>query len=46
MILPLGPHAGPQHLIKISKGLTGELSREQLIAVRFVPLLAGQAKEL
>ncbi len=46
MILPLGPHAGPQHLIKISKALTGEISREQLIAVRFVPLLAGQAKEL
>jgi protein-L-isoaspartate(D-aspartate) O-methyltransferase len=46
MLLPLGPHGGPQHIIKLTKSKTGEVEREQLIAVRFVPLLAGQAKEL
>jgi protein-L-isoaspartate(D-aspartate) O-methyltransferase len=45
MVLPLGPHAGPQNLIKLTK--TEEGSRqEELIAVRFVPLLPGQAREL
>ncbi len=46
MVLPLGPHGGPQHIVKLTKSQTGELAREQLIAVRFVPLLPGQAKEL
>jgi protein-L-isoaspartate(D-aspartate) O-methyltransferase len=45
MLLPLGPHGGMQHLIKLTKTADG-LTREQLIAVRFVPLLAGQAREL
>jgi protein-L-isoaspartate(D-aspartate) O-methyltransferase len=45
MILPLGPHGGSQHIIKLTKSKTG-LAREDLIAVRFVPLLPGQAKEL
>jgi protein-L-isoaspartate(D-aspartate) O-methyltransferase len=45
MVLPLGPHSGAQELLKLTK--TGEaLSRENLIAVRFVPLLPGQAQEL
>jgi protein-L-isoaspartate(D-aspartate) O-methyltransferase len=45
MILPLGSHTGPQHLVKLTK--TGaELKRDDLIAVRFVPLLPGQAREL
>jgi protein-L-isoaspartate(D-aspartate) O-methyltransferase len=45
MILPLGPHGGTQELLKLTK--TGQgLSRESLIPVRFVPLLAGQAREL
>jgi protein-L-isoaspartate(D-aspartate) O-methyltransferase len=45
MILPLGPHGGPQDLVKLAK--TGDdLEREELIGVRFVPLLPGQAKEL
>jgi protein-L-isoaspartate(D-aspartate) O-methyltransferase len=45
MILPLGPHSGAQELVKITK--TGEtLTRENLIGVRFVPLLPGQAREL
>ena len=45
MLLPLGPHGGSQHIIKLTKSPTG-LTRENLIAVRFVPLLPGQAKEL
>ncbi|MEW6449736.1 MAG: protein-L-isoaspartate(D-aspartate) O-methyltransferase [Pseudomonadota bacterium] len=45
MILPLGPHSGAQTLVRLRKR-GGELVREDLIAVRFVPLLAGQAREL
>ena len=45
MILPLGPHGGSQHIIKLTKSQTG-VARENLIAVRFVPLLPGQAQEL
>jgi protein-L-isoaspartate(D-aspartate) O-methyltransferase len=45
MILPLGPHGGRQELIRLTR--TGQgLSQETLIAVRFVPLLPGQAREL
>jgi protein-L-isoaspartate(D-aspartate) O-methyltransferase len=45
MLLPLGPHEGTQHIIKLTKTSTG-VGREELIPVRFVPLLPGQAKEL
>ena len=45
MILPLGSHDGTQHLIKLTKSQTGT-RRENLIAVRFVPMLPGQAEEL
>ena len=45
MILPIGPHGGSQHIIKLTKSTTG-IAQENLIAVRFVPLLPGQAKEL
>jgi protein-L-isoaspartate(D-aspartate) O-methyltransferase len=45
MVLPLGARGGPQHIIKLTKSQTG-LAREELIAVRFVPLLPGQAQEL
>jgi len=45
MVLPLGPHGGSQHIIKLTKSSTG-IARENLIGVRFVPLLPGQAKEL
>ncbi len=45
MVLPLGPHAGPQTLVKLTATATG-IQREDLIAVRFVPLLAGRAREL
>jgi protein-L-isoaspartate(D-aspartate) O-methyltransferase len=45
MILPLGRHGGPQELVRLRKTKDGVV-RETLIAVRFVPLLPGQAKEL
>lgn len=45
MVLPLGPHDGTQHIVKLTKSQT-DLAREDLIAVRFVPLLPGQAQEL
>ena len=46
LILPLGPHDGPQQIVRLAKLPNGELAREDLIAVRFVPLLPGQAREL
>jgi protein-L-isoaspartate(D-aspartate) O-methyltransferase len=45
MILPLGPHGGPQQLVKLTKGEQG-IKQEALIGVRFVPLLPGKAREL
>jgi protein-L-isoaspartate(D-aspartate) O-methyltransferase len=45
MLLPLGPHSGPQELVRLTKK-GGELKQEELIGVRFVPLLPGQAREL
>ena len=45
MVLPLGPHAGPQQLVKLTKGEQG-INQEELIGVRFVPLLPGKAREL
>jgi protein-L-isoaspartate(D-aspartate) O-methyltransferase len=45
MVLPLGPPDSAQHIVKLTKA-AGALSREDLIAVRFVPLLPGQAREL
>lgn len=45
MLLPLGPQAGTQHIVRVTK--SGEtLQEERLIAVRFVPLLPGTAREL
>ena len=46
MVLPLGRHDGAQHIVKITKSPDGKVAREKLIAVRFVPLLPGQAREL
>ena len=45
MVLPLGPHGGAQELVKLTK-TRGEIERQDLIAVRFVPLLPGRAREL
>ena len=46
MLLPLGPRHGPQFIVKLTKQAGGEIVREELIPVRFVPLLPGQAREL
>lgn len=45
MVLPLGPHSGAQSIVKLTKTEAG-VAQEKLIAVRFVPLLAGKAQEL
>ncbi len=45
MLLPLGPHGGPQAIVKLTKTKEG-IHRENLIGVRFVPLLPGKAREL
>jgi protein-L-isoaspartate(D-aspartate) O-methyltransferase len=45
MVLPLGPHGGPQQLVKLTKTEEGP-KREDLILVRFVPMVPGKAKEL
>jgi len=45
MVLPLGPRSGVQRIAKLTKSQTG-LAREEGIAVRFVPLLQGPAREL
>ena len=44
MVLPLGPDAH-QTLVKIVRTERG-IARTNLIAVRFVPLLPGEAREL
>lgn len=46
MVLPVGPRHDAQYLVKLTKRPDGELTREELIAVRFVPLLPGQARQL
>jgi protein-L-isoaspartate(D-aspartate) O-methyltransferase len=46
MLLPLGSRNGVQHIVKVLKAGDGSVTRETLIAVRFVPLLPGQAQEL
>jgi protein-L-isoaspartate(D-aspartate) O-methyltransferase len=45
MLLPLGPHADAQVIVKLTK-TGGEITRETLLPVRFVPLLPGKAREL
>jgi protein-L-isoaspartate(D-aspartate) O-methyltransferase len=45
MVLPLGPHHGSQSLVRLTRTVEG-VAREDLIGVRFVPLLPGQAREL
>jgi protein-L-isoaspartate(D-aspartate) O-methyltransferase len=46
MVLPLGPRTGSQYIVKLTKNPGAELMREELIAVRFVPLVPGKAREL
>jgi protein-L-isoaspartate(D-aspartate) O-methyltransferase len=45
MVLPLGQHDGAQRIVKITMGEGGP-AQQELLAVRFVPLLPGQAREL
>ncbi len=45
MLLPLGEHQGVQQLVKLTRTPEGTV-RQDLLAVRFVPLLPGQAREL
>ena len=45
LLLPLGEHSGPQRIVKLTRG-KDEVTTQELIWVRFVPLLPGQAKEL
>ena len=46
MVLPVGPRHDAQYLVRLTREPGGALRRENLIAVRFVPLLPGQAREL
>ena len=45
MMLPLGSHAASQVLVKLTKN-KDRIAREDLLPVRFVPLLPGKAREL
>lgn len=46
MVLPVGPRHDAQYLVKLTRQPDGRLTRDELIAVRFVPLLPGQARQL
>jgi protein-L-isoaspartate(D-aspartate) O-methyltransferase len=47
MVMPVGPAGGVQSLLRLRKQPGGEgLEREQLMAVRFVPLVPGKAAAL
>jgi len=45
MLLPLGQHDGAQHIVKLTMTDAGPRQQE-LLPVRFVPLLPGRAREL
>jgi protein-L-isoaspartate(D-aspartate) O-methyltransferase len=45
MVLPLGAHDGAQRIVKLTMTDNGP-QQQDLLAVRFVPLLPGQAREL
>jgi protein-L-isoaspartate(D-aspartate) O-methyltransferase len=45
MVLPLGPHGRAQRIVRLTRTREG-VARQDLIWVRFVPLLPGQAREL
>ncbi|MBE7637676.1 protein-L-isoaspartate(D-aspartate) O-methyltransferase [Sneathiella sp. P13V-1] len=45
MIIPVGPESGDQTILKITKDHHGMMAEEELIPVRFVPLLQGLAVE-
>ena len=45
LLLPLGADGGPQHIVKVTRR-GEEVAREELLPVRFVPLVPGKAREL
>ncbi|WP_169545095.1 protein-L-isoaspartate(D-aspartate) O-methyltransferase [Sneathiella aquimaris] len=45
MILPVGPEPSSQQIVKLTKDATGKVLEEELLAVRFVPLVQGLAVE-
>ena len=45
MVLPIGSHDATQVLVKLTKN-KDRIAREDLLPVRFVPLLPGKAREL
>lgn len=46
MIIPVGAQGGEQKLVRIERDGKGRVSEKPLIAVRFVPLVAGRAISL
>lgn len=46
MLIPIGTPHGEQRLIRIEKDADGAIVEKPLIAVRFVPLIAGRAASL
>lgn len=45
LVIPVGPTPHLQDLVRVRRGRAGELSRETLTAVRFVPLIGEQGWE-
>jgi protein-L-isoaspartate(D-aspartate) O-methyltransferase len=45
LVLPLGRHDDAQRIVKLTRTADG-VTQQDLIWVRFVPLLPGQAREL
>jgi protein-L-isoaspartate(D-aspartate) O-methyltransferase len=46
LLAPVGPRDGVQMLTRLEKGASGKLTADELMAVRFVPLVAGKAASL
>jgi protein-L-isoaspartate(D-aspartate) O-methyltransferase len=46
LLAPIGPRDGVQMLTRFEKGSSGKLAADELMAVRFVPLVAGKAVSL
>lgn len=46
MIIPVGAAQGEQKLVRVEKDAKGKVTEKPLIAVRFVPLVAGRAVSL
>ncbi|MCG8492734.1 MAG: protein-L-isoaspartate(D-aspartate) O-methyltransferase [Sneathiellales bacterium] len=45
MILPVGPEPSDQAIMRVTKDATGHVTEEELMPVRFVPLVQGLAVE-